>query len=71
MIEACVAYIKAKPIMLGSCDVADKLANSYIDDRCLIKIFRRERSKKGRGKGAKPINLIIDKKETYLTIFST
>lgn len=48
MIEACVAYIKAKPIIAiaGSGGVADELADSYLDDRCFVKVLGERDPKK-------------------------
>lgn len=40
IIEACIAYLKSKTIVAirGSGEVADKLINTYLDDRKLVKI---------------------------------
>lgn len=41
LIEACAAYLKAKPIiaLIGSGGVADKIVETYLDDRCLVKVI--------------------------------
>ncbi|MFB3888278.1 MAG: TIGR00725 family protein [Candidatus Bathyarchaeia archaeon] len=41
IIEACVAYFKSKTIVAirGSGEVADRLADTYLDDRKLVKIL--------------------------------
>jgi len=40
-IEACVAYQKAKPIvaLAGSGGTADKIADTYLDDRNVVKVM--------------------------------
>ena len=41
LIETGVAYLKSKPIIaiIESGGVADKVVNTYLDDRCLVKIL--------------------------------
>lgn len=40
LIEACAAYLKAKPIiaLVGSGGVADRIVDTYLDDRCLTRV---------------------------------
>lgn len=57
LIEACAAYLKAKPIIaiIGSGGVADKIVDTYLDDRCLVKVI----GEKDPGKAVeKALNLI-------------
>lgn len=48
LIEACAAYLKAKPIIavIGSGGVADKIADTYLDDRGLVKVVGMKDPKK-------------------------